>query len=176
MKLTEIKKLLGLAPAEFSWLDDSRCVFTIKGADYGISVEYLELQLQTRQLTAANISFGTIERQFDSAEDVQQQLTGRNSFQRTIFSTVAEAVLQNTSVMECDILVLGSSDAFKDQRDMLYTMAASELAQRGSFPGRKLWRATTANGTKLILLSRVQLSDDEQRQILQKLHLNKDAA
>lgn len=174
MTLSEVKKLLGLAPVEWTWLDDERCVFSVGDITYGIFVEHLTLALDTRQLTVANLSFGLLGDTFTTADDLDHGLTNRNAFQRTIFSTVAAATLANPAAMAADILVLGSSDAFKGHRDVLYTMAASEVAQQGKVPDRALWRAQTRNGTRLVLLSRVALTGAEQDQVLGALHLVKE--
>jgi hypothetical protein len=173
MKLSEIKKLLNMVPAPYRWLDDERCVFACGETRYGIFATVMQLETTEHRYTIANISFGVIGPQFESENDLDTTLTG-TGLQRTVFSTVADACINNKTIVGCDILCLGAADEVKDKRSLLYSLATSEIQQKvKQFSRANSLRVVTSNGTYIAILSKVQLSPEEQEFVMDKLNVVK---
>lgn len=173
MLLTEIKKLLGMVPVPYKWLDGERCIFTCGETHYGIFATVMDIDTRVRECSIANISFGVIGDKFETEDDLDLSLTG-TGMQRTVFSTVADACINNPTIIDCDILCLGAADEVKDKRALLYSLATSEIQQKiKQFDRANRLRVVTSNGTHIAILSKVQLSPEEQEFVMDKLKLVK---
>lgn len=167
-----LKEILDMVALPFKWIDEERAIFRFNGLKFGIYVEYLEIELPTRLINVANISFGIIKNTFNSANDLDTTITNFGK-PRTILSTVAEACLANNILISSDIISLAAADQAKDKRMILYSLAASEIKNKLKiFRGNDI-RIKTANETKAFLLSKINFSEEEQEIIKSKLNLDK---
>jgi len=173
VNLTEIKKLLNMEPLPFKWLDEARAIFASGDTVLGIVAELLTIELSGSSYSVANVSFGIIHDTFENPEDLDLTLTGKG-LARTIFSTVGAACLANTAVTGSDIICLGASDKVKERRDILYSMALTELQPKlKKFDRANNIRAITDNGTFINILSAVKFSAEDQELIADKLGIIK---
>jgi len=165
-----------MKPLPFRWQNSEHATFDFKESTYGILISYLTLEIvdSHRPINVANIAFGVLKsNSFKTEDDLDLNLTGGN-MQRTVFSTVAAACLSNKSVVDSDVICLGSSDKVKDKRSLLYSLALSEIKNKEkSFASRNDIRVKTSNGTILNLLSRIEFSAEQKEEVAEKLGLTK---
>lgn len=167
-----LKEILDMSALPFKWIDNERAVFRFNDSKFGIYVEYLEIRLPTRLINVANISFGILKNNFNNANDLDTTLTNFGK-PRTILSTVAEACLENNTLISSDIISLAAADQAKDKRMTLYSLAATEIKSKIKvFKGNDIL-IKTANETKAFLLSRTSFSKEEQEIIKTELNLDK---
>jgi hypothetical protein len=156
----------------YNWISSERCVFALDDKQFGIYIEYQELTLQDRDLEVANITFGLIKSYNFDHSSINTELTNFGK-PRTILSTVAEACLANFDLMKCDVIALAAADQAKDQRIFVYSLAMAEIKQKKPEFRKKDIQVRTKNGSRLILMSKIEFTKVEQDYIIQQLDLEK---
>jgi len=166
-------ELLDMVPLPFKWLDNNRAVFTFEGRNFGIYVDFLSLVLKKKHASVVNVSFGIIKDKFVGADDLDTTLTNLGKI-RTVLSTVAAACIANKEVALSDIVCIASADQAKDQRNIIYSIALSEIrAKVPAFSHAKQILVMSNNGTKIILLSKVEFTEADKLEISNILGINK---
>ncbi len=162
-----------MTPLPFEWLDKKRATFQFKDHGFGIFVDFLTLSLD-KSVDVANISFGRIEgSNFNNAGDLDTSLTNLGHI-RTILSTVAAACISNKQVTSSDVICLASTDQAKDKRTLIYSVALSEIRSRViAFSSAKDIKVLSPNGTKIILLSKIEFTEKDKLKIASELGNNK---
>jgi hypothetical protein len=174
MRLRELlREIVGADPYPFEWLDKNRCVFNTTKTSIGIFVDFFELEIASRTLEIANISFGTFHEVFITTEDLDTQLTNTGE-PRTVFSTVAHACIANKEIVESDLLCLAASDEHRQRRSILYSLALAEIqSNTQKFKHHNRFKIETLNGSIISILSNHHFSDEEKDEIRDKLKIEK---
>lgn len=168
-----IKEILDMVALPYEWLDDERCVFEFNGKKFGIFAEYLELKLSPNVFDIVNILFGTYEKEFNENEDLNLDLTNFGK-PRTILSTVSEACIANRKIINSDIICLAASDQVKNKRSIIYSLALSEIRTKvKEFNHANDIELKTDDGANIVLLSKVEFSNEEKEYISKELGLTK---
>ena len=177
-----LKELLDMEALPFKWIDTERCVFKFNDIKFGIYAEYQELDLGkiewegsdlgNKKIEIANISFGIFKTSFTNSSDLDTSITNFGK-PRTILSTVAEACLGNQQIINSDIIALAASDQAKEKRFSIYQLALSEIRQKIKVFRNENFLIQTENGTKIVLLSKVILTDEEKEFVKEKLGIDK---
>lgn len=167
-----LKEILNMTALPFKWIDSQRCIFNFDNKKFGIFADYQSLKLNTREISIVNISFGIFDKKFLSDNDLDTSLTNFGK-PRTILSTVAEACIQNSELINNDIISLAASDQVKNKRILLYSLAGSEIKQKYPEFKQKDINIKTENGTLAFLLCRIEFTKEEQDLIKKELNLDK---
>ena len=177
-----LKELLDMEALPYKWIDNERCVFKFEDIKFGIYAEYQELDFGktewegidfgNKKIDIVNISFGIFNTTFRTASDLNTSITNFGK-PRTILSTVAEACLANSQIINSDIIALAASDQAKEKRFNIYQLALSEIRQKVKMFNNETFNIQTSNGTKIALLSKVILSDSEREFVKEKIGIDK---
>lgn len=167
-----IREIIGADPFDFAWLDEERAIIESK-PKIGIYVDYFELELKTRKVNLANISFGTFNEIFYNGDRLNTELTGVGQ-PRKVFSTIANAILSNKDIVNSDLICLAASDEHRQKRSVLYSLAIAEIQINNSdFKSRNNIRIKLENGTIVSLLSKTNFSEEEKEFLEKELKLEK---
>jgi hypothetical protein len=166
-----LKEILDMVALPYQWLDSERAIFKFEDISYGIIVEYLELKLPTRIIHVSNVSFGLIKEKLQTADDLDTSLTKFGKL-RTILSTVAEACLANSDLMKCDVIALAAAEQAREKRSIVYSFAISEIKTKVK-AFRKDFTVKSKSGSLIMLLTKIDLTVEEQSYIKDQLGLNK---
>ena len=169
-----LKEILDMVALPCKWEDSERATFLADDLKYGIAIEYLMLDVSNKHLTVANVSFGRLKNKtFQNADDLDTSITNFGK-PRTILSTVAEACINNEDVIKSDLICLAAADQAKEKRLNIYSLALSEIRSKvKEFSAAADIYVKSKNGTQIIILSKAEFSEDEQREISEKLEINK---
>ena len=167
-----LKEILDMVALPYKWLDLERATFKSDDKKYGIFIDYQVIQLKS-SINVANISFGIFSDQFVNSDDLDTSITNFGK-PRTILSTVAEACISNKEIINCDIICLAAADQLKNKRNLLYSIALSEIRSKvKKFKLANDITVTTQNGTIITLLSNYLFSEDDKKIISIELGINK---
>ena len=170
-----IKEILDMVALPYKWIDKHKALFEYDDKKYGIYVDYFHLKLSTMKTAdVANISFGIIKNDnFSVSNDLDTSITNFGK-PRTILSTVAEACLSNKDVVNCDIISLASADQIKEKRTLVYSLALAEIRNKvKEFSVAKDLNIKSKNGTVITLLSKIEFTEEEQKEITKELEIDK---
>lgn len=159
----------------YEWTDRHKAVFEHNDKKYGIYVDYFRLKLSTlKNADVANISFGIIkDDNFSGSNDLDTSITNFGK-PRTILSTVAEACISNKDIVNCDIISLASADQVKQKRTLLYSLALAEIRNKvKEFSVAKDLSVKSKTGTIITLLSKIEFTEEEQKEIAKELEIDK---
>lgn len=158
----------------YKWIDSERAIFEYENYKYGIFIEYLQLRVNRVDYNVANISFGILKSdKFTIANDLD---TSRTNFgkPRTVLSTVGEACVSNKEVLNCDIICLAAVDQIKEKRFNIYQLALIEITGKvKAFDNAKTFHVKSKNGSEIIILSKIKFTEEEQKEISEKLGIDK---
>jgi len=169
-----LKEILDMLPLPYKWIDNERATFSLEDVNYGIFIDYLSLDLKDKKYNVANISFGRIKNEkFNNADNLDTSITNFGK-PRTVLSTIAVACIENKQVISCDLICLAVSDQAKEKRFNIYSLALSELRSKvKDFASAKDVYVKTQNGTRIVILSKVEFTEEEQKEISEKLKIDK---
>jgi hypothetical protein len=80
--------------------------------------------------------------------------------------------LVNKQLLECHIIALAEADQAKNQRSVVYSLAVSEIKSKVK-EFRRDFNVKTSNGTHVLLLAKIDLTDKEKEAVLDQLSLSK---
>ena len=172
--MTLLKEILDMVALPFVWHSDEKATFSFDGKIFGIFVDFLNLELQSSdtKYSVSNVSFGLIpeeKKKTFTSSDLNTEITNFGK-PRTILSTVAEACLENKELLASDVIALAAADQAKEGRALIYSLAISEIRNKHTgFSNAKDIRLKNAEGKYLVLLSKVNFSEEEKQEIANNL-------
>ena len=156
-----LREILNLNPLHYKWISPTIGSFEFNNHLFGIVIEESDMELPTRIVSVANISFGVVINTSlpISMTNLDRQPTNFGQ-PRTVIATVAEACINNPDLSKNDMFVVAASDQVKHKRIGIYALAIMDLTSK--LPLYKYsYRASTTSGSILVVTSKIQLSQDE---------------
>src|SRR5574343_62550 len=122
-----LQEILDVEYLPVKWITNSTGTFSFMDKQFGIIIESIEIDIQTRYITVCNISFGVV-------IDITKPITHNNINReltnfgkpRTVMATVGRACVSNPHIQDFDIILVAAADQVKQKRIGIYTLAISE--------------------------------------------------